>query len=336
MSEERAEDLELEEGVEPTGAASSADGDSPEGGSVVKDEPESPEGDGQEPSGEDSPVSSWSEDPDYADYIPKETSSGDGEFKKVSLEEYNSLVEDANNWRNFSGNEVAMAVINHVNGGGKIEDLVSHFDTRDYSKMSPAELLELDMRSNGDFTDEEISDAIENFNDEPSYRQKQKAIELREKFSSRKQNNGSGLVSAYKNNLKKHEEIVGKFNADFESELSKWKNKGSFFDVPVTDGVVQEIRQFVKESNGMILANPDGTINAKRYFSAVFTSLYLPKIVEAKQRKAASKAAEKYVREHQNAGGGSERSGGEVPSNVDTKNVDYSAEFRKTFQTKRK
>lgn len=336
MSEEVKE--ELKEKLES--AAEDAAKGNPEGvpnedtpGEVSK---ETPEANTDEPTEVDDSVPSWLDDPDYREYFGGSSNEDDesGEFKKIPVEEYNALVEAANNWKSFEGNEVAMAVISHINSGGKVEDLISHFDTRDYSKMSPEELFEIDLRSTPDITDEEISEALEEFRAEPSYRQKKTAIELREKLSSRKNKNGQGLVAAYQNNIKKHESMVAKFTEDFDGEINRWKGK-SYFDVPVTDDVVQEIRQFVKSTNGMILADKSGNIDAKKYFQAVFALLYQTEIAGAKLSKGAKKAAAKYIAEHQNAGV-ENKPGGEVPSNVNTDGVDWNAKFRKTFGAKKK
>jgi len=106
---------------------------------------------------------------------------------------------------------------------------------------------------------------------------------------------GGDLVTAYNKNLERHEQVVSKFKSDFQGELDKWKNKGSFFDVEITDDVVKDLQQFVDERNGMILADKDGNVDAKAYFKAVFAMRYLHKVAEAKQNKGARKATEELV-----------------------------------------
>ena len=283
---------------------------------------------------EDSP--SWSSDPDYADYISETPTSENKDVKQVPIEEYNELMEAANNWRELQRNDVALAVIGHLSSGGKVEDLVSQFDTKDYSKLSNDEIYSIGLRRDvPDITDEEIEEALEEFKDEPPYKQKMKVAAIRKELSSGSKKGGGDLVTAYNKNLERHEQVVSKFKSDFQGELDKWKNKGSFFDVEITDDVVKDLQQFVDERNGMILADKDGNVDAKAYFKAVFAMRYLHKVAEAKQNKGARKATENYMREHQNAGSNANRPAATDSPATDKRSVNINAKFREEFGKKR-
>jgi len=315
MATEEIENIEEE--VKPNGEASedvSNDQATDQADDQASDQAsEQPEGSSES---DDSP--SWSSDPDYADYISETPTSENKDVKQVPIEEYNELMEAANNWRELQRNDVALAVIGHLSSGGKVEDLVSQFDTRDYSKLSNDEIYSIGLRRDvPDITDEEIVAAI------------------RKELSSGSKKSGGDLVTAYNKNLERHEQVVSKFKSDFQGELDKWKNKGSFFDVEITDDVVKDLQQFVDERNGMILADKDGNVDAKAYFKAVFAMRYLHKVAEAKQNKGARKATENYMREHQNAGSNANRPAATDSPATDKRSVNINAKFREEFGKKR-
>lgn len=334
MAELTQEELEAQEALK---RKEEEGGGEPEGGEAAESDTEGENSEGGEPIGDeggeydDRP--SYHNDPDYADYIDGGGNSGDdGEFKKVPVEEYNKLVEAANNWRAFEANEVALAVVAHVNAGKPIEELVAEFDTRDYSSMSEEDLFLLDVRSTPGITEEEIEEALDEFKSMPAYKRKKMAAEVREQFSSRKGKGGSGLVAAKRNMEEAHTKRIERFEADFNNELNKWKTKKVYFDVPITDAEVKELRQLVFQEGGLTFLDKDGNYDAKKAFKAAFALKYTHKLAEAKQKKGARKAQESYIREHQNAGADPNRAGGEVPSNIEKKVLDENAAARAEYQ----
>lgn len=258
--------------------------------------------------------SSFEDDPDYADFYTG-TKPVEGDKVSVSSDEYSSLKQAATELEQLKNNPTALAVLSHFQNGGTIEQLVSRFDTRDYSKMSEADLYRLDLSQVPGVTQEEIDDEMERFEDMSAVQRKRLAAEIRERLERSRNKGADELVSSIEQSKTKEQEVLASFNKDFEAEIERWEKKGKYFGLNYDKQMADKVRQFVKETNGLIFINSDGSLNARNFHTAVVALLDLPRLASAKLNEGVRKGVKNVVKEVHNAGDNNASPGGsENPS----------------------
>ena len=279
---------------------------------------------------------SFEEDPDYKDFYTGAKAPEEGDKVSVSSEEYSSLKQAASELEQLKNNPTALAVLNHFTSGGTIEQLVSRFDTRDYSKMSEVELYRLDLASVPGVTQEEIDDELERFEDMSAVQRKRLAAEIRERLERNRNKGADELVSSVEQSKQQEQQMLANFNKEFEAEIEKWEKKGKYFGLNYDKQMAGKVRQFVKETNGLIFINPDGSLNARNFHTAVVALLDLPRLASAKLNEGVRKGVKNVVKEVHNAGDKSATPGGSENPQA-TKRIDdpYEAWVRSQSGAKR-
>jgi hypothetical protein len=279
---------------------------------------------------------SFEEDPDYKDFYTGPKATAEGDKVSISPEEYSSLKQAASELEQLKNNPTALAVLNHFTSGGTAEQLAARFDTRDYTKMSEVELYRLDLASVPGVTQEEIDDELERFEDMSAVQRKRLAADIRERLERTRNKGADELVSSVEKSKQQEQEVLANFNKEFEAEIEKWEKKGKYFGLNYDKQMAGKVRQFVKETNGLIFINSDGSLNARNFHTAVVALLDLPRLASAKLNEGVRKGVRNVVKEVHNAGDKSTSPGGsENPQS--TKRIDdpYESWIRSQSGTKR-
>lgn len=309
MSQEKSpEELEAER----LAAEAAAAGDGGEG--VEGTEGGKPEegaaavGEGSE-GAEGGAVASWEDDPDYQGYRIDSVAGGggddDGKFKKVSAEEYEALIADANLYRKLKANPTVFAAIMHFEAGGTVEQLAGAVDTTDYKSMDGKDLYMLDLRRRygNKFTSEMEEEALGEWENMSNFKRLDLADTLAQKYENDKAGRSGAFAKAVLDYQKEAEALSKQLTEEFDSELLRWSKKGSYLGMPFDEHKVAKVRQFIKDTGGNIIVD-NGKPSAARYFQAVMGVLFKFEIASAKKAEGVRKAVETTVAKIQNSGGG--------------------------------
>lgn len=234
----------------------------------------------------------WYEKDDFKIETPKKQEVSEAELLKKQLLEAEARIKE------YQSDPTVLAILEAKKSGKEVTEVLKEIIGVDYDKMSAEEIYSLDLKNKG-FSEDEIQEALEMFNEKSNVQKKLETLNLKEKFKA-----------AQNDKLKQYESQVMKQEVATPQESPRERNfkqaesdlnalttldGKEYLGVTLTKDIIESVKDAI--SNKFVIGDEEKGFDINASFDHHFKAMYTPLIVKANVQKAKTESKESVLNE---------------------------------------
>lgn len=234
----------------------------------------------------------WYEKDDYVVESPKKQELSEAELLKKQLLEAEARIKE------YQSDPTVLAILEAKKSGKEVTEVLKELVGVDYDKMSAEEIYSLDLKNKG-FSEDEIQEALELFNEKSNVQKKLETVNLKEKFKAEQ-----------RDKLKQYESQITKQEVNQPTESPRERNfkqaeqdmnalttldGKEYLGVTLTKDIIESVKDAI--ANKFVIGDEENGFDINASFDHHFKAMYTPLIVKANVQKAKTESKESVLNE---------------------------------------